>query len=370
MNLNPFKNFNQMLTQVWKDVLVWLSSLQSGSVRKLPCMDGWVISINSLLSLWQELHDNHDIKLFFTKRLNQDCLQNLFSVIRGKGGGGRGHIDNPSATEFRQFLRQVMVDSVLLQSDLSNCEEDNDHFILDLETLKSQHTPLPALEDVPLPLHHQDDDNAALIALAFAIPFQDEVSIEEANILAYIAGFITRKLQKKVCPDCQSVLRGSVDENRRDLTFLQRKQLPDLKGEGLFIPSRALVQVLESLEMVFNNSEQLLHMDRVRERFILRLDKEAASVGLLRRPSGQCPLRSLVVHRFTTIRLHFALKENNRQFAAASKRQNRKLLKLEHIWLFGWERERERERAWVSVCVHVYIECVHTYMLVCSMGGG
>ena len=367
MNLNPFKNFNQMLTQVWKDVLVWLSSLQSGSVRKLPCMDGWVISINSLLSLWQELHDNHDINLFFTKRLNQDCLEKLFSVIRGKGvGGGGGHIDYPSATEFRQFLRQVMVDSVLLQSDLSNCEEDNDHFILDLETLKSQHTPLPALEDVPLPLHHQDDDNTALIALAFAIPFQDEVSIEEAIILAYIAGFIVRKLQKKVCPDCQSVLRGSVDENRRDLTFPQRKQLPDLKGEGLFIPSRGLVQVLESLEMVFNNSEQLLHMDRVRERFILRLDKEAASVGLLRCPSGQCPLRSLVVHQFKTIRLHFALKENNCQFAAASKRQNRKLLKMEHIWLFSWE----RERAWVSVCVHVYIECVHTYMLVCSMGGG
>ena len=51
-------------------------------------MDGWVISINSLLSLWQELHDNHDINLFFTKRLNQDCLENLFSAIRGKGGGG------------------------------------------------------------------------------------------------------------------------------------------------------------------------------------------------------------------------------------------------------------------------------------------
>ena len=134
-----------------------------------------------------------------------------------------------------------------------------------------------------------------------------------------------------MCPDCQSVLRGSVDENRGDLTFLQRKQLPDLKGEGLFILSLALVQVLESLEMVFNKSEQLLHMDRVRERFTLRLDKEAASVGLLRCPSGQCPLRSLVVHRFTTLRLHFALKENNRQFAAASKRQNRNLLKLEHI---------------------------------------
>ncbi|GFN75661.1 transposable element p transposase [Plakobranchus ocellatus] len=45
-----------------------------------------------------------------TDRLNQDCLENLLSVIKGKGG----HRFNPSPQEFRAALRQTMVNAVLV----------------------------------------------------------------------------------------------------------------------------------------------------------------------------------------------------------------------------------------------------------------
>ena len=73
----------------------------------MPCISGWIIAIKSLLALWEDLNQNHNVRYLMTRRLNQDCVENLLSVIRGKGGHG----DRPNPKQFREFLRQVMVDS-------------------------------------------------------------------------------------------------------------------------------------------------------------------------------------------------------------------------------------------------------------------
>ena len=66
-------------------------------------LDGWMLDINALLMLWEDLHSTHGLKFLLTNRLNQDCVENLFSVIRGKGGPR----DNPDAGQFRTALRKV-----------------------------------------------------------------------------------------------------------------------------------------------------------------------------------------------------------------------------------------------------------------------
>ena len=63
------------------DVKTMLKSMTS---KKLPCLDGWLLDINALYLLRDDLHNNHNVKSFITNRLNQDCADNLFSVIRGK----------------------------------------------------------------------------------------------------------------------------------------------------------------------------------------------------------------------------------------------------------------------------------------------
>ena len=66
--------------------LIFLNSLIPLAKRQVPCLTGWKISINSLKSLWHEL-SNENFSFLLTNRLNQDCAENLFSIIRGKGGG-------------------------------------------------------------------------------------------------------------------------------------------------------------------------------------------------------------------------------------------------------------------------------------------
>nr|KAG5691228.1 hypothetical protein BaRGS_019439 [Batillaria attramentaria] len=105
--------------EFFEDALQWLSRLESRA--KVPLL-GWKLTIKSLLLLREDLLESYKTKFLYTSRLNQDCIENLFSTIRWKGGHG----DNPSPREFRQHLRQVMVDSLLVQSKSSNCQEDGD----------------------------------------------------------------------------------------------------------------------------------------------------------------------------------------------------------------------------------------------------
>ena len=74
------------------DCLDWFSTIRSQGPRtNLPCVSGWKLAISSLLQLWDELHTNYGLPYLLTNRLNQDCVENLFSIIHGKGG----HRDNP-----------------------------------------------------------------------------------------------------------------------------------------------------------------------------------------------------------------------------------------------------------------------------------
>ena len=49
------------------------------------------------------------IEFLSTRRLSQDCLENVFSFIRGKVG----FRDNPGPKRFRDTIKQTMVSSLL-----------------------------------------------------------------------------------------------------------------------------------------------------------------------------------------------------------------------------------------------------------------
>lgn len=46
------------------------------------CRKGFLLTINSVLQLFKDLNENYDIHELCTRKLNQDPLENLFSVIR------------------------------------------------------------------------------------------------------------------------------------------------------------------------------------------------------------------------------------------------------------------------------------------------
>lgn len=158
--------------------LTWLDGIKSLGPRKLPCLSGWQMAIKGLLQLWDELHSKYKLSYLLTNRLNQDCLENLFSIIRGKGG----HRDNPDACQFRSAFRQVMVDAIMVPSAGANCQEDIDTFLVTLNNIGTSGFAKSAVNvthsSLPIPVSVQS---------VMTLPGGD-LPLEECNVLAYITG--------------------------------------------------------------------------------------------------------------------------------------------------------------------------------------
>jgi hypothetical protein len=66
-----------------------------------------------------------------TGRLNQDLLENLFSVLRQKGGSYR----NPTVRTFQEALKSNMITNLMKLSDKANFDPDEDTNIFDKDEI-------------------------------------------------------------------------------------------------------------------------------------------------------------------------------------------------------------------------------------------
>ena len=250
------------------ETLQWLETVQPNSPRSLPCLSGWKMAIRSLLSLWQDLHNDHAFSYLLTDKLNQDCLENLFSRIRGNAG----HVDNPSAQQLRTILRQVMVDQIFIHSEGSNCAEDAGKFLLNLKALQTagkQLIPPPYQEATcqPGPSH----DTSLHSDATFLSPMND---LAEKNVLTYISGFIARKMLPNLCGSCTEKMTGLYTGSNNEI-FLLRKEYHDTEEGGLTVPGADLVHAVETLETVYKkNIGGVLHANTVKSRLTSLLERE------------------------------------------------------------------------------------------------
>ena len=272
--------------------------------------------------LWDKLHSEHEFRFLLTNRLNQDCVENLFSTIRAKGA----QRDNPDAGQFRAAFRQVMVDMVMIPNKGGNCEEDVDKFICTLEDINKSASPSLA----PTPEEPSITDtipwSVKSILSACTLPTKDKESLtyHETNVLAYIAGYIVHKIKGKVCSSCTEKLLGIADTNNPSHDLIEKKSYG-----GLIIPSQLLLGTVELLELEYRNSiESSLYPDHLKATLASKLSKVD---NLQRLQSDACHLGILVMHLYLNIRLHHTIKEINLGLRESKDRRNRKALKFSHV---------------------------------------
>ena len=139
---------------------------------------------------------------------------------------------------------------------------------------------------------------------------------------------------KKVCEECQTLLKGSLSEAKHEL-FLKKKQYSELKGQGLIVPSEELFTVIKHLEESYlKRIEMYVHLTNVRANLLRGMEKDLGQ-SKLRCPhvghAEACKLQSLVLGLFVNVCFHSTLKENSSLFSAPSAKCNRKMLKLTHL---------------------------------------
>ena len=107
-----------------KESLEFLDKVKTSHSVELPCIFGWNLYIQSLLGLWEYLKTEQSFWFILTSQINQDCVENVFSIIQGFGG----YRDNPGVEQLKRSFKYVMADSLFIQSDTSNCKVDNDTY--------------------------------------------------------------------------------------------------------------------------------------------------------------------------------------------------------------------------------------------------
>lgn len=87
--LDIFNNMRVINTKIVNENITYIDVSQ-----RLKFINGWKITINALLQLWDEIQTPG--YTLCTYRLNQDCLENLFGNFRNQNGNNV----NPTPIQF------------------------------------------------------------------------------------------------------------------------------------------------------------------------------------------------------------------------------------------------------------------------------
>ena len=113
------------------------------------------------------------------------------------------------------------------------CQLDVDTFLFNLKCIapvqhnESLHPPVPSSSQIP---------DAIICLILMFIP-QTRLTVAEAIIIIYIAGYISREITKMVCSKCNRGLAGLLSTANSSHVFIAAKRYQDLPTGGLVVPS-------------------------------------------------------------------------------------------------------------------------------------
>jgi hypothetical protein len=372
-NLKDDNKFKCTITEMschmnyYKNMITWFSNLRVKNCKskfitsQIKCIKGWQITLSSIIHLWQYLHESCQFTFLITRRLNQDPIENFFSIIRQKGG----KCDNPTPIMFCRIFRQVFTTQLINVSHSSKCEEDSDSFLIllgetsnninslnDANLLKytsehnhithvsniatnsaSQNTNIDDLTDLP-PFFMEVDDVHECSSEQLNYCYSErnesmsEKTVAEQNAMFYIAGYLLRKIfSTHQCNICKIHLTSSsldvVLDNQKYTTFKAYKNSDNNKYGSLYVASDSFFYYIEKCEKV------------VKEKFAICAHSTDISQTIINnfRPiklDGVCnefPMEYLLKF-FCRLRINYLIKFSNRSLKNCPKK-DRKLSKLQ-----------------------------------------
>lgn len=281
----------------------------------VKCLTGWQLTLSSVISLWSLLKNTYNFDFLLTRRLNQDALENFFSVIRQRGG----NCDNPTPLHFSRLFKQVCCNSLLTPVAGSNCEVDSASVLAAI----ANQDQTPVLENI----NKNSSDSRQLMSFgSLLMTCNDDSSLEE-NGLSYVCGYLLRRLLKwHDCDVCKSLwLKSCSDDDSRHIYTTHRLYNNDelKQGSGLISVSHAFFTLVQQCE----------------ETFITMFDRFNYVVGILNlivEELMKLPLpfectkfpKLLFLRHFVRIRIYYKLKFANSMHSKTKTTANRKVRKL------------------------------------------
>lgn len=171
-----------------RDADEWLGRWSVGDGAVIKSIAGLQQTIRGVQVIW-EVCQRAGFQFLCTRRLNQDPLENLFSVIRQRGGAR----DNPDPTQFRHAYKHAILNGLLMAPSTASCEQDPDGLVAAMTSVAAR-TSHPA---APARLPPCRPEPEAVVG-TLCDPVTD-------NVLAYVAGFLVHA-GRHACHTCDAVL--------------------------------------------------------------------------------------------------------------------------------------------------------------------
>jgi len=302
-----------------------------GSRASVPCVAGWLMNINALRIIWSALKSEYNISFLLTSRLNQDSLENLFSIIRGRGG----HRDNPGPVHFQSAFKQVIVQNMFMPAASANCRAEDegdcvlsvDDFAVSPILLNDQAHSSPSAA-CPVPLVAA---GSAIVAMDSELSRPSDIVLQ--NTLMYVTGYVCKKvLDKHRCQQCSSTMlrRDTMLVEQRDLFCCQKAYNTSLGNfGGLKAPSQCMFELMASCETTFVALfDNIKHEHGVRQKL-----NNAVEFCFAEGNDRPCMVsQRSAADLYLRTRLHYKLKFLNRELSAqaTATKRNRKAMKVLH----------------------------------------
>lgn len=209
------------------------------------CKRGWLITIAAVLQMWVQLRVE-GLSFLMTNRLNQDCLQNSFSVIRQKGG----FRESPDTEQFKASVKALMTENLMRSGQVTNCEEDFDEVLLCAGSFSSCSLPSEVV------IEEGAGEGAEESQLDDPVDAAEGMEISEKNAAAYLAGYCVNRALPKVgqCLQCVNfiIIKKVLSPHLMLLYF--KEYDPTLMARGLKWPSETVVALVQQVAEIFNSA--------------------------------------------------------------------------------------------------------------------
>lgn len=269
-------------------------------IKNPACLAGWIDNIHSVRLLWEELRDLYEFQFLLLRRLTQDCIENLFSVIRFKGGNN----SNPDACKFRSSIRAVMMNNMLHPADRGNSEYDIGEFLVKKQDIQSR-----GVKIISDQCQHRDKSSNDT--------FRSDML--QNNATAYVTGWACSKLPHK---ECRAKLTSETAVGSDDILIALKKY----EKARMYFP-------LENAKMLGKTITSIFH--RLVETFLL---ESSGKVKLRLKQKVSVPPNfdacesclEVFIDKFLNVMFNAFIKKENEGIRQKMNKRNKKAIKVLH----------------------------------------
>lgn len=297
--------------------------IQSWQIYTTPntrvyCISGWISNLYSLKMLWNDIKSSNVLYLL-TRRLNQDCLENLFATVRNRFGNS----DHPSPTNFRLALKSIVSNSLLQPPPTANCRNELIPFLREINITEGCDTDSITDKDIFRDLSVEDEDDPTPLI---------EYNSAEENALTYVIGYACHKYLKKHtdCSWCKKVLceeENAFDDYSKIFSHFKAEEKHDSLFGRLIMPKSEVLNTFRNYENFFrNNINKCLSHKSISQSMCKLLVSNIKSGFELCSKENE---RKFIL-KFIKMRIFFHIKQINKDHREQQvlKRKNKKLNKV------------------------------------------